>query len=132
MGTSTDAIVAFGFNLGEEWPEALRIEGEEYPDFEDWIAEHLGLGDWQVEGYWARKREAVNAFPVEIISHCSGDYPEYFIAIRGTQQRASRGYPVKLETGEVDSSKVQALREFCAQHGIEWEEPAWHAFSMWH
>lgn len=133
MGVSTDAIVAFGFNLGEEWPEALKIAGEDEDstDFEDWIADHLGLGDWQQEGYWERKREAVKAFPVDLIMHCSYDYPEYFIAVRGTEQRASRGYPVKLDLHEVDSAKVQALREFCDQHGIEWGEPAWHTFSMW-
>lgn len=131
MGTSTDAIVAFGFNLGEEWPESLRVEDEDSPDFEDWIADQLGLGEWQEDGYWERKREAVAAFPVDIITHCSCDYPEYFIAVRGTEQRAHRGYPVRLEIPEIDTAKIAALRQFCQQHGIEWEEPVWHAFSMW-
>ena len=133
MGVSTDAIVAFGFNLGEEWPDGLKIndDDEDSTDFEDWIAEHLGLGDWQAEGYWERKREAVAAFPVDIITHCSYDYPEYFIAVRGTEQRARRGYPEKLEVPEVGRAKIEAMREFCEKHGIEWEEPSWHIFSLW-
>jgi hypothetical protein len=131
MGTSTDAIVAFGFNLGEEWPEALKVGGEECTDFEDWISEHLGLGDWQQDGYFARKREAVRAFPVDIITHCSYDCPNYFIAVRGTEQRAHRGYPKKLELSAIDECMITALRQFCGQNEIPWEQPAWHTFSLW-
>lgn len=130
MGVSTDAIVAFGFNLGEELPESLLATldaDEESWDFEYWVAARLGVADLE----WPERRKAVDAFPFEIITHCSYDYPMYFLAASDTTQRARRGYPEALAMKEASPEQVQAMRDFCGEFEIEWEDPRWHLFSLW-
>lgn len=138
MGISTNAILAFGFDLGEELPESL-LGDSEYFDFEEWFASNKfseaepphGDYDRDWPDYWRRKREAIAALPYDVISHCSGDYPMYFLAARGTDLTASRGYPAKVVMPEISSDAIEAMRQFCTEAGIEWKEPDWHIFSMW-
>lgn len=132
MGTSANAILAFGFDLGEELPEALTHIDPEDDDadgweFDQWIVERLGLAD---QDYDVR-RSAVQAFPFDLITHCSYDYPMYFLAARGTEQVARRGYPTAVAMKEATPEQVQAMRDFCAEFGIEWSEPQWQIFSLW-
>lgn len=141
MGTSTNATVAFGIDLGEELPEAWRKDEEE-GGFE-WAvlaAADSGVpppsGDYNGNdpawpAYWAAQRKAVADFPVTLVTHCSGDYPMYFLAINGTEVTASRGTPVKLDQQVVSRASVEAMQQFCLKHGIDWQEPAWHIFSYW-
>lgn len=138
MGTSTDAILAFGFDLGEELPESLEAAEDEGFDFDEWLAAKLGLPEWR-EGmtdderttHYATKRAAIEAFPVDLITHCSYDCPMYFLAVRGTETSARRGYPQEVATPEIDPEKLSALRAFCEQNNIEWSEPKWQIFSLW-
>lgn len=101
MGRSTDGILAYGYDLGGE------ETGMEYPDwydeedndgFEDAAMERLlaATGFTEVyddgrEGYFARKREAEAALGVELVNHCSCEYPMWILA--AVSQRASRGTP---------------------------------------
>lgn len=55
----------------------------------------------------------------------------YFLALRGSKTTARRGSPEKVATNPPDPQTIAAMRKFCEEHGIEWEEPAWHIFSMW-
>jgi hypothetical protein len=52
----------------------------------------------------------------------------YFLAVRGTSTRASRGYPEVVNT---DSPNYAAMKEFCERYSIQWQEPQWHIFSLW-
>jgi hypothetical protein len=148
MGVSTDAILAFGFDLGdaedmslaERFGAAERDEDEEDFDFDDWIARqagaiypagHSGIDSPEYRAYSEKRDAAIAACPVEVITHCSYDYPMHFLALRGTERKAWRGHPVKVETPAPDASRLAAMRAFCEQHGIEWQEPAWHIFSLW-
>lgn len=138
MGVSTDAILAFGIDLGEEWPDTFNEHDDEDDGFE---ADHFLACDFAIEipewtpgtgsEYWAQKREAINKIPIELIKHCSSDYPMYFLSIRGTQQTANRGYPKEILQRPIDQSEIDAMRAFCEKHGIEWQEPKWQIFSMW-
>lgn len=144
MGTSTDAIIAYGFDLGaeEDLPEhlsALLCKHEH--EVEPALAEDHGLNwpAWQAGGGYAAYEAAQNAvlkqIPIDLIAHCSGEYTMYFLAARGSNQKARRGYPQALEPADLNADKfapaVDAMRAFCDRHGIEWQEPKWHIFSWW-
>lgn len=147
MGVSTDAILAFGFDLGEELPEGLRnYKGEPDEDDEDGfefcelIRHEAGIAGYPGEveteeerkARWAACSAAENEYPVELIYHCSYDYPMYFLSVRGTQRTANRGYPTAVEMcAPVAQEKIDAMRAFCERYGIEWQEPRWFIFSMW-
>jgi hypothetical protein len=147
MGVSTDAILAFGFDLGDEEDKSLAARfGVEEPDdgesfdFEDWLGEqagavypagHSGIDSPEYRAYSEKRNAAIDACPVEVVMHCSYDYPMHFLALRGTKQRAWRGSPKAVATEGPAPEQIAAMRQFCEQHGIEWQEPAWHIFSMW-
>jgi hypothetical protein len=127
MGQSTDAHVAFGVDLGEELPEFL----EDFEDgWEDFLASISGLPQYGEKGHSFKDQEAfVKAFPVTLLFHCSYEYPMYILAVNGTDQRASRGYPHDLTPLIVTPEQVDALKAFMAEHGID-GEPKWLLFSM--
>lgn len=135
MGTSTDAILAFGFDLGEDVPENLLPDG----DFDEFVKEQAGLTSPKHSNYeseewkehFAACRKAVEQFPVDLITHCSYEYPMYFLAVRGTEQKAWRGSPRSVDAPEMSGKQILELKRFCEKHEIEWQEPKWHIFSMW-
>jgi hypothetical protein len=86
--------------------------------------------------YFDESRAFVEAhpLPVELVNYCSGDYPMYALAVPGTVITARRGYPAEFDpaTLTVKMEQVDALREFCADHEIEFpKEPAWLLTSCW-
>jgi hypothetical protein len=147
MGVSTDAILAFGFNLLDEEESLAALFGEQSKDddgeafeFDDWIARqagatypegHSGINSPEYRAYAAKRDAAIAACPVEIITHCSYDSPMYFLALRGTETRAWRGSPKAVETPPPAPEQIDAMLAFCVSHRIEWKEPAWHIFSLW-
>lgn len=136
MGQSTDALMAFGFDLGEELPEIFATDAEDGFDADEFLLRDYdaGVPDWTPDrptDYWCKKYEALAKLPVDIITHCSGEYPMYFLAVRGTNRRAYRGAPIVAEQYQIGEDQIAALRAFCDKHGIEWQEPRWHIFSMW-
>ena len=138
MGVSTDAILAFGFDLGEELPESLMGDNEHF-DFDEWFESQVfdvsppDHEDYQRDWpeYWQAKRSAIAALPYEVITHCSYDYPMYFLAARGSDTRAKRGYPAGVSTPDVAPATIEAMRKFCDDYGIQWERPRWMIFSLW-
>jgi hypothetical protein len=141
MGVSTDAILAFGFDLGEELPEALLevLAEDSYFTFEDFVLklaglvapdyDKIGLPEW--DDYRSAKSKAITEFPVEIVRHCSGSCPMYFLSVNGTQQSARRGYPQDVKLVDISEEQLARLKEFCERFGIEWQEPSWQLFSYW-
>lgn len=130
MGQSTNAILAFGFDLGdsENLPQGLYNKLAEYDnDTEALIAAELNLPPMD----YTSLRAAIDKFPVEFITHCSGDYPMYFLAVRGTKQVALRGSPTDIVYGHVHDVEIKALKDFCHRHDIAWQEPKWYIFSYW-
>jgi hypothetical protein len=113
MGQSTNGILLYGYNLAggdSEWQ--VREVGEygelqldwydntsdEADDFETQAEKRLlasvGFTEkWApgVEGYWDREREAKARLGVEFESYCSGEYPMYALAAKGSVQTAHRG-----------------------------------------
>lgn len=118
----------------------MQGEDDEDFDFDNWLADLLlpdlkepqhGNYDTDWPEYWQLRSAAVDAFPVELIIHCSLDYPMYFLAAKGTDTLASRGNPKAISLPEVSPQAIAALKSFCDRHGVEWREPSWHLFSMW-
>jgi len=136
MGQSTDALMAFGFDLGEEMPESFTYDEDDGFEADEFLLRDydVTIPEWTPgigQDYWRKKDELIAGLPVEIITHCSGEYPMYFLAVRGTEHQARRGYPEKAPQRAIEQSEIDALRAFCEKHGIEWQEPSWHIFSMW-
>jgi hypothetical protein len=138
MGISSDGILVYGIDFGEEMPNPEWEEHDEEFDLDDLIAEEAGLPVWRENmtnqestEYWAKKRELVAACPVEMVYYCSYDYSMHILAIRGTRLKASRGYAEEVPTFEVDAEKKDAFKQWCESHGVEYSEPKWLLCSMY-
>lgn len=137
MSQSTDGILAYGVPIGEgaEFP----WDAEEYGgDFDQWYSEQNGLPtpkNWdskEGEKYFDKQRKLLEKCPIEVVQHCSMDYPMYFVAIRGTVTTASRGYPEQLEDNIKRPDNIAPVLEFCEKYNLEVEgEPGWYLFSNW-
>lgn len=136
MGTSTDAILIYGVMLSdfdEEQYEELPFAGEEDDDFDDFILRRAGVPTYGQEGHCFKKsREAVEKFPLTLVSHCSGEYPMWILGIKETYKRASRGHPVTLNGSlpTIPNDGVLVLQAFCEEFGIEFV-PDWILCSDW-
>lgn len=140
MGVSTDGIIAFGFQVGDEDETPAFLENVEDHDFEEVQARDLGLekptttnyDDPVWSAYWKAKRERIPAeHPADLVHHCSGEYPMYFLAVPGTEVKANRGYPKAFSLPVITDEQINALRLWCEKHGVEWQEPKWHLMSYW-
>ncbi len=111
MGQSTDAILAYGVDFGEEIPDWLRAlagvdpaDESSQQDLETWAESH-GL---------------------ELITHCHYDCPMYVLAVTGTQVRAWRGSPQKI---------TSLVGPMCGTWAILTRAgapaPGWLLFSVW-
>lgn len=109
MGTSTDAILAYGFNLGG-LDKGISFKGFDDGDMPEWaegdfdeavhkrLLASVGFDEkWskENEGFFARKREAERLLRVELVYHCSSEYPMYILSAKAFS--ANRGYPVTVD-----------------------------------
>jgi len=160
MGISSDGMLVFGIPLPceDETPDFLQKIQDEYKqddvEFEDLIALDAGLDasfeDWEryydseksgwKEGgekiYDANRKKrnaAVNNCPVDLVMHCSYDYPMYILAVRGKSYSASRGYAEEISDKElnVTDSQKESLKAWCEKHNVEWQEPKWLLCSLY-
>ncbi len=73
--------------------------------------------------------------PVELVSHCSGDYPMYIIAAKDSKQSASRGYPEELNLAsmvEATESYKKAVSDFLDKYNIVYTgNISWILCSYW-
>lgn len=154
MGTSTDGVLAYGFNLGGDEGGWEITEADEYgewvPDWHDEEEEDLvsdaethllrsaGFAetDYKAEGYYDRKREAEARVGVELVSYCSDEFPMYVLAAHTLT--AYRG-DVKaidfaaLEQKRVDEGWDEKLRAACEALGAtpKQGQPKWLLVSYW-
>lgn len=135
MGTSTNAYLAFGVDLGEEYPEAFANEDD---DFDWFILDQAGFPDLEdgadeaaTLAHYRKRRAVIDTFPYDMQTHCSYDYPMYFLCIRKTLQMASRGETTEVEFPEITEQDRKDFIDFCVRHGIGAVEPKWHIFSLW-
>jgi hypothetical protein len=178
MSVSTDGILTFGVDLGEEpedlpWQAQTDLyddddEDEEDIGFEEWLYITMGVSSatlWNEYYEWARgwktgdyahDNEGVKAYeklhpewrvkldksyeeqhkvekecPIELITHCSGEYPMYIVALRGHTTKAWRGSPEVIESLNVDERLLSEAKIFCNKYGIPFDDPKWLLASYW-
>lgn len=140
MGTSTNAVLAFGFDMGIEdgdVPESLLDLFEEVDQDFDKILILFNNPELTVEEVeemdYTERKNLLEQVAFEVDTHCSLEYPMYFLAIRGTVQSAPRGEPstISLHVPENMEGRLKSMREFCDKYDIEWKCPQWHIYSMW-
>ena len=145
MGQSTDAILVCGVDFGDDLPEVFqKYMGDmdkEHFDFEDFLCHESGIfleensTKSQFDSWYKRRNEVRDACPVEMIFHCSGEYPMYILAVKGTETTAWRGDPKLLNLREVQDSlsfqSVGLFEKWCKDHEIEKSNPDWLLCSMW-
>ncbi|APU88933.1 conserved hypothetical protein [Virus Rctr197k] len=147
MGTSTDALLFYGFEIpggeNEGTPFWLKKGEEDDGDWEEFVASKLGVPKPTVEyseetkplyhAYWETKREAVKKLGIEVVMHCHIDAPMYALAVKASAQRAYRGSPVTLGPNAliVDPTWDQQLRDFAQLVGVEMGQPTWILASYW-
>ena len=139
MGISSDAIIAYGIDLGEEWQDLVPWNEED--GFDDWYRARAGLPEWEdgmspeeSSAFFAERRAVSETSPVADIYHCSYDYSMLILAVPGTELRAYRGDPKELPgLLDLDNEKVEAFRAALNEWGVlplKGEEPRWLLFSM--
>jgi hypothetical protein len=126
MGVSSDGILVYGYDIGELEDSLYGVVPEDYDDdFREWVEDKLleSVGfteqDWEAEGYFDRKREAENRLGVEVVVHCSYEYPMYILGIKGTITRAWRGSPQLIANLDVHTEWGGTLRDAALLLGIE-------------
>lgn len=157
MGTSTNGILFYGYNLGggeDEWhieeageygewePDWYDAEDEDGPDIvtaaENRLLASVGFTetDWRADGYFSRQAEAEARLGVVVDSHCSGDYPIYFLAAHKITVR--RGYAEEIDLTQLEASRVEQdwdgkLRAAVEALGItpKQAKPMWLLVSYW-
>jgi len=151
MGTSTNGEICYGIicDEGAEFPWDERGEIEEWwlldvlkykSPFE--LYDHKGQyingvvpSKDKLSEYYDHRHSFLkaNPLPVELVNYCSLDYPIYILAVPGSIKRASRGYPIVFDPAKLTVSfdQVQALLDFCEDHGIEVGEAGWVLSSYW-
>lgn len=138
MGTNTDAILAYGYDLLEDegMPEDLL---DCYGDLGDWLGQSA---DPAVKDY-KEIRKLFEACPVDIIRHCSAEYPMFFLAIKrhpigrtysnDFEIRCSRGDLVPIDQLPCPTEEeIKALEDFVEKHGFKTSgKLGWHLMSWW-
>ena len=130
MGVSTDAILCFGFPVGddENRPKFLK----EYEEFHDLIRADAGIGEWNeampeaaYDAYWRRCRDAEKACPVDLVLHCTYEFSMYILIVRGCEITAERGRPVDIDIAKLTPSadQIAEMKLWCAAHDVEFSQP---------
>lgn len=139
MGVSTDAIVAYGYDLGEifdhnlDWLEdADDTGGAINQRLREKVAGFTDTWESSPEDYYERETEADEQTGVEIVYHCHIDYPMYFLSARGSEQRVYRGYPEALRDLTVQEGWDEAIAKAVEALGVKIEgKPQWFLMSYW-
>ncbi len=150
MSISSDGQLCYGLSFEEDtefpWGEQevdewWRDENNYTPSMKVYDAEGQYIGgvrpsDDVMKAYYAEQKawEAAHPLPVEVVLHCSYDYPMTILAVPGTSKSASRGYPEPIDQSAltVTDAQREALLAFCREYEIEIPgEPKWWLSSMY-
>jgi len=177
MGTSTDAILFYGYCWDEEtrypWEigtdEGAADDDDDDNDDNDWEARYARTkgclppsdkfpertvtptreNGWtstpkdysaaeraiikKHEAYWEKKRKIVEAAPCLVATHCSGECPMPYVAVKASHTICHRGYMEEITSLAVDPDWNKALAEFCETMGIQikGKKAAWWLVSDW-
>ena len=155
MGQSTNGQICYGieFEDGDEFP----WDDEKYDmDMDEWWLE---VNNYNRSGYpydeggnykqgldtdspevaaWHDRRSKWlkdHPIPVTMVNTCSGNCPQYIMAIPETFLSAWRGYPKKFDPAELvqKDGYIERLKQFCAMYeiNIDSKPVGWFLSSYW-
>ncbi len=137
MGTSTDAILFYGYCWDEESdkPWLIGLDGEDdYPD-EDWIDRYIRVKGLAVDDRvdWSKMHELALGSGCQVSTHCSHDCPMPFVAVTASVTKSHRGHMREVKSIAVDPAWRRMLTEFCGTLGIKTDKlrAAWWLVSDW-
>lgn len=150
MGISSDGIICYGFPVRDEGGEILEggtpswllTDDPEAPlDFDDFLVRHYPFDrddpdqlpnettkEYQAasKDRYSQWREHVAQIGVDLVWHCSYEYPMYLLAATASVKTAYRGDPQFLGQDLTQNGTWRnLLRDFCNKTGIPFEEPQW-------
>ena len=134
MGQSTDAILAYGFDLDAIFDEEINVE--------EIIPTAVRFKISQLEGYYDLEESVPDYLKqhdcegVELVHHCSCDYTMYILGF--PMARAWRGDVRRLDLTELSQHMAgqggeQKVRKAAQVLGIDTKDktPGWLLVSMW-
>jgi len=132
MGTSTDGILFYGIDLGEDGLYETR-ENWEHEDWDDEFRKRTGTPLYPDETWIEAGKETSAKWGVTLGIHCSYDYSCDYVALIDRNYSAARGYPEILtpEMLTVPDDADEKIKAFCELMGIPYEQPRWHLASLW-
>lgn len=135
MGISSNAMLYFGFPVGEDEERPSFLEGRDNEDgvtedFDDMICELAGL---PADAEYKARKAVIDASPAELQSYCSFEYPMFILCVRGASHLVHRGYTSEInsENLAVAPEKIAAFKAWCEANKIEYQEPKWLLCSMY-
>lgn len=130
MGISSDAMLYFGFPVGEDEQPPEWYEDGNIKDFDNWICQ---LAELPEDAKYEQRKPIIKACPAELQMYCSYDYPMYILAVRGEEIRVNRGFfeEIHIDALTVDQEKIDAFKRWCEQNNIKYKEPKWLLCSMY-
>lgn len=149
MGTSTDGILAYGYDLGEgygfEWddetPRPAWIDSDEYEAAENVLLVADGFTETEPdfntdrEGWlaWSSRRdEAKKALGVELVMHCSDECTMWILAAK--HYRNARGYPAEIPGLDLPDNADERLAwavDVLGLYMFDGQRPKWLLASWW-
>lgn len=134
MGTSTDAIICFGYDL----EEGINLPWGDHDSIGNWWSYVNGFKpDTDGDNIYFQRRDFLKNYPmpVELVKHCSSNYPMYILAVPGTVKRATRGCPLRIgvnDLSEVKPHDLSSLAKFIGDYEIKVDDyPGWYMVSYW-
>ena len=133
MGTSTDAILCYGYSITSDPP---WMEDDDQ-DIEKWWQEANGYyADYSGDDKEKHRKtyEAqcawMKAHPMPtIVWHCSYSEPMFIAAAEESVVVARRGWPEVVTTQA--AWDVSEIKKWLDDYGIEYEGPNWYLVSWW-
>jgi hypothetical protein len=131
MGTATNAILFYGYCWEDEasWPWDVDDSSDEDDEEYSWherYARMKGLTDEAARPFIAKE-------PCTVETHCSGECPMPYVAIKASTTLAWRGHPQEIRALRTDPAWNKQLAAFCKllDINIKGKKAAWWLVSDW-
>jgi hypothetical protein len=133
MGLSSDAILFYGLELGEDSP----FIGQDVDDIEtSWNNEHgcpeppdskdYRGAEWKA---WRKEKDEweKTGNGIRVGCHCCDGDPIEYVTLMAHEYTAFRGHAEKVDPAKLEPTQEQkdSLLEFCEKYGIDCSEPGW-------
>ena len=137
MSISSDGQLCYGiaFEIDYEFPwlnEKWEGELEDWwfkgickykPLFEIWnnqgeYIDGIKPSEQKIKKYYKNynKFKKDNPMPVDVVQHCSYNYPMYIIAVPGTYQNNCRGDVTEIKIRDISKKEEQNVIDFCEKY----------------